>query len=119
LHLDRDGVDVDDGRAEHRCDAERNELLLRLARQWVRKRAEHVLGRLDQQDARLACVDRAVLASQRVPELGDLPRHLDAGWTGSDDDERQPRLARRLVCLRLRRFEREQDAVAQVERARE
>ena len=75
--------------------------------------------RLDEEDARGACVHRAVLAVQDVlAELGDLPGHLDAGRAGADDDERQPRGTCGVVfVLGLGGLEREQDAVAQVERA--
>ena len=55
-----------------------------------------MVGSLDEQDPRGARVDRAELAMHGVAcELGDLPRHLDAGRAGADDDEREPGCARR------------------------
>ena len=48
----------------------------------------------------LARVDRAEVAPQRVArQLGDLPRHLDAGRAAADDDERELGVA--LPCVRL------------------
>ena len=116
LHLDRAAVDVDHGRPEHRGDSQGTQLRLRLAWERVRKGAEHAVGCLDQQDARLARIDRPVFGAQRAPELRDLACHLDAGRARADDDERQPGITRCLVQLGLRRFEREQNPVAQVDR---
>ena len=67
--------------------------------------------------ARLARVDRAEVALQRVArELADLAGHLDAGRAGADDDEGQLG-ARSSGRSRARPLERGQDARADGERA--
>ena len=48
--------------------------------------------------------------------LGNSARQLDPGWAAADDDEGEPRGARRGVWLALRGFEREQDAAAHLQR---
>ena len=71
-----------------------------LARERRREVRQDAVGRLDEQDARRARVDRAEVAAQRVArDLGDLPGQLDARRPGADDDERQPRA--RALGIRL------------------
>jgi hypothetical protein len=64
--LDRDAgvVDVDDGAAEYRCDAEPAQRALGLGRQRRREPGEHAVGHLDEQDAAAARVRRAEVAAQ-------------------------------------------------------
>src|SRR3954462_13932083 len=70
------------------------------------ERREHAVGRLDEQHARVARVDRAEVAPQRVAgQLGDLAGHLDPGRPGADHDERQPGTAARLIVLEPARLE--------------
>ena len=50
-------------------------------------------------------------------ELGDLPRHLDAGRAGADDDEGEPAPPPLRIRLDLGRLEGAEDAAADLERA--
>jgi hypothetical protein len=71
-----------------------------LRRQRGREARQYTIGGLDEQDASAAWIDGAEVTPQRVPrQLADLAGHLDAGGTGADDDEREPRVA--CLCARL------------------
>ncbi len=100
----RDTVRVD---ARHRPsgengDAEPLERPLRLGREGGREAREHTVGRLDEQHASGARIDRPEVTTQGVAgELADLTGHLDAGRPGPHDDEREPRSATRGVGVRL------------------
>ena len=60
-----------------------------------------------------ARVDRAEVAAQGVTgDLGDLTRQLDAGWAAADDREREPGPAAVWIRLDFGRFERGEDAAA-------
>src|SRR5262245_15842069 len=61
---------------------------------------QYTVGGLDEQDAGAAWIDAAKVTRQCVArQLADLAGHLDAGGTGADNDEREPRVAYR--CARL------------------
>ena len=76
--------------------------MLGLVRERRREGGEDPVARLDEQDPALGRVDRAEVPAQGVAgELGDLPRHLDPGRPGADDDEGQQRLAVLVVGLDL------------------
>ena len=120
--LDRDAglVDVDDGAAEHRRDAQPAQRALGLRRQRRREPGEHAVGGLDEQDAAAAGIRGSEVAAQRVAgELGDLAGHLDAGGTGADHCERQPLVAPLGIGLELGGLEGGQDAAADGQRALE
>ena len=96
------GVDPDHGAAceDGYAEALQRPLGLRRERGWEAR--QDTIGGLDEQDAGAARIDGAEVAPQRVPrQLGDLAGHLDAGGAGADDDEREPRVARRWVRLDL------------------
>ena len=107
----------DAGLQAHRRRPSRSSERARLLRQVGRVRRQHPIGRLDQQDARVARVDDAEVVLQGV--VGDLaqrPGELDAGRPGADDDEGQPGLALGRIGLALGGLEGEQDAAADLGR---
>jgi hypothetical protein len=94
------GVDPDHGAAgeDGYAEALQRPLGLRRERGWEAR--QHTIGGLDENDAGAAGIDGAEVAPQGVArQLGDLAGHLDAGGTGADDDEREPRVP--CLCVRL------------------
>ncbi len=103
-----------------RRDAELLQRLRRLADSDSRERGQDPVGRLDQQDPRLAGVDALEVVLQRVTrELADLAGDLDPGRAAADDDERQLSVAVRALGRDLGALERVQDPRAHRDRALE
>ena len=89
-----------------------------LPRERWRKAGQDPIRRLDQQHTARARVDGPKVVPQSVAgELGDLPRHLDPGRPGADDDEGEPLPPPLLVRLQLRRLEGAQQPCPHRERA--
>ena len=96
-------ADVGDRRASAHFDAERLELPARLGRQRLGEGRQHAWAGFDQQYARLARIDAAELARQRVPrDLGERAGELDARRSRADHGERQAGVARRRRRASLR-----------------
>ena len=120
MSLDGDAlvVDVDDGVAEQRSDAEILERAGRLLRELRRKGGEDAVGHLHQQHSALARVHHPEVTTEGVPgELADLTGHLNPGRPGADHDEGEPGALALLVGLELGGLEGAQDLGAHVERA--
>ena len=87
--------------------------------QLRREGRQHAIAGLDEQDARLGRVHDPEVAPRVTRDLGDLPRHLDAGRPGAHDDEGQLPLTLLLGLRDLRGLEGPQDLRADVQRALE
>ena len=75
--------------------AERFEIAHRARRQLVVERGQDARPRFDQDHARLARIDAAKIARQRVAaHLADRTRELHAGRPAADHDEREMTPAR-------------------------
>ena len=110
VHVGHDGVGT-------HVDAEPLERAARRHAQRLGKRPEHVRTAFEQDDARRLRLNAAEVGSQRLPrDLRERARHLHAGRSGADDDERQqPPLLVRIRCA-LRRLEGHQDPLPDPER---
>ena len=87
---------------------------LRIGREIVGKARQHARACLDQHDARLARIDMAEVARQRVLcEIGDGAGEFDAGRAGADDDEGEQRRAPLRIGLALGALEGDEDAPPQ------
>ena len=88
---------------------------VRVGLQLLVERRQHRGRALQQDDPRLAGVDRPVVARQHgVRQLRDLPDRLHTGRAGADHHERQPLGPLGRVGRQLGHLERRQDPVAQV-----
>ncbi len=80
------------------------------------KRGQDRLARLNQDDARSACVDRSKLVAQRLARnFRECSGELDAGGTAANEHEGEQLLPPRWICFMLSALEREQDAAANLE----
>ena len=90
LHRDRVVVHADGERVEVDLHSHLLQLPVRVGLQLLVERRQHRRRALQQDDPRLAGVDRAVVARQHgVRQLRDLPDGLHAGRAGADHDERE------------------------------
>jgi hypothetical protein len=89
----------------------------RALREVGRVGRQHAVHALDQHHARVARVEAAELAFQRVArDLGEHAGHLHAGGARADDHEGEPRGALHGVGFALGMLEGEQDALTDLER---
>ena len=93
--------------------AERFEIAHRASRELLVERRQDARPGFDQDHARLARIDAAKIARQRVAaHLADRARELHARRSAADDDEREMAPSRVEVLIALRRFERFEHAAA-------
>ena len=91
VHGDAVVVDADDARVDVHLHAELRQLLSGLVAQHLGIGGEQMRRALEQEHARLARIDAAEVARQRVEgDLADGAGELDAGGAAADDDEGQP-----------------------------
>ncbi len=109
--------DVGHCRTGPHAHAETHEIGARRLAQRLRKRAEHVWTRLEQDDAGRAGIEVPEVPGERLTgDLGQRAGHLDACRAAANHDECQQRLAANRVGLALGVLERQQHATADVER---
>ena len=98
-------------------DAEPHEIGARRLAQRLRKRAEDVWTRFEQDDARRARIEVPEVPRERLTrDLGERAGHLDARRPAANHHERQQPLAANRIGLALGVLERQQHATADVER---
>ena len=111
------GVDFGDRRLQAQLDAHLAQAPFRRRSQPGIVGAQHVWPRLEQDHARPRRIDVAEVTRQHMSRnLGQRPRHLHAGRSGTHHNEGQPMLAPGRIGLALRRLVGEQDAAPDLKR---